>query len=449
MESRGTKTEEQVTTMTDKTSEWLNDINSQLREKVLKTQKAGKPVAYIPPNDAIPKYKKGVLIIDRSSDAKGYDAELGTDIDSLDIAMIVWKTNGKAINEYAQIVNNEKDYHKRRDEYWKYHGLLKDGDLTNYNMSRIFFNKCQYALHEHPDDLPIHDKNMALTEKQTAISNILVSGVMGSIKTVCPKISYEDYIALKHEIVKCIDIVASGIDADDALSSIAEKFESIVTGILQNDNFTAHYIKSKTGMKNPVPDIIPVIVWNELEDEEKLEINNAVKSGCHISYCHTGRTQRKEAKEHESKFETETPGDSSADYPLDADVITIKGDKETDKNIILRAICERNIKKIDNPVPDSIPEAVWQQLPDVFKEELCASIDTNKKLQSLFRGINAPVINYIPANTKIPGIFDSLLDTDCIKVHHRRGLFFGSCGIDICFDVKHGLKLSNYSTVSL
>ncbi|MDR2718201.1 MAG: hypothetical protein LBB89_09075 [Treponema sp.] len=87
---------------------------------------------------------------------------------------------------------------------------------------------------------------------------------------------------------------------------------------------------------NSLPNIIPDIVWDDLLESEKIRIIEAV----------------------EKKY---------------TDVIEIKKNAHgysSVSTIYSMATSERGIIKAENPVPDIIPCDIWNNLPDVLKEEI-------------------------------------------------------------------------------
>jgi hypothetical protein len=123
-------------------------------------------------------------------------------------------------------------------------------------------------------------------------------------------------------------------------------------------------------LKNPLPDKIPNIVWDDLLSSENKKNFDAIEKKYSINYFHTERRPKKDG------------------YDSDYDVIEIKKDdsKDEKKNWILRyrsdmsiysrTTSERGKIIIDNPVPEIIPCHIWNNLPNVLKEKI---IDTENK----------------------------------------------------------------------
>jgi hypothetical protein len=107
---------------------------------------------------------------------------------------------------------------------------------------------------------------------------------------------------------------------------------------------------------NPLPNIIPDIVWDDLLESEKIRIIEAVEKKYTVTYYHTDRQS------------------SDNDVIEIKEIITFGGEKERScysvSTIYSRATSERGIIKAENPVPDIIPCDIWNNLPDVLKEKI-------------------------------------------------------------------------------
>ena len=147
---------------------------------------------------------------------------------------------------------------------------------------------------------------------------------------------------------------------------------------------------------NPLPNIIPNIVWDDLFVSQKDEIIDAVKSDYTVTYYHTARRHKKDESllYNLDKINITTPLhkdnisndkiDEDRLLPEDIDVIKIEEkSKESigtlyETRIYSRATSERGILKLENPVPDIIPLNIWNNLPDVLKEEIIEGEDRKK-----------------------------------------------------------------------
>jgi hypothetical protein len=130
-------------------------------------------------------------------------------------------------------------------------------------------------------------------------------------------------------------------------------------------------------LKNPLPDKIPNIVWDDLLHSSKMTILGAIEKNYIINYFHTERKPKeieKNCSEHLLK--------DRIDHPLDTDVIEIEEvcSEDVQKygypgmfdicSIYSRATSERGVIRLDNPIPDIIPCDIWNNLPDVLKETI-------------------------------------------------------------------------------
>ena len=129
-------------------------------------------------------------------------------------------------------------------------------------------------------------------------------------------------------------------------------------------------------LTNPLPNTIPGIVWDDLPDSEKIKIFDAIKLRYSITYRHAERRPKGERN------------------LADTDVIEIREyDSENGRKassyavsrLYSRATSERRITTLDNPVPDIIPCDIWNNLPDVLKEEIVEGKNYCRKHEGDYR----------------------------------------------------------------
>ena len=137
----------------------------------------------------------------------------------------------------------------------------------------------------------------------------------------------------------------------------------------------------KNELINPLPITIPNIVWDDLLYSDKEKIINSVKLNYTVTYYHTEHRYKKDISTSDN-YVTTTDGIDNDTYVnsfSDTDVIkieeidsSVKGSRYmyTISSIFSRATSERGVINIDNPVPDIIPCNIWNNLPDVLKEEI-------------------------------------------------------------------------------
>ena len=196
--------------------------------------------------------------------------------------------------------------------------------------------------------------------------------------------------------------------------------------------------KNTSELINPLPDTIPNIVWDDLLYSDKEEILNAVKSNYTITYYHTERQHKKDISLSDDSEESNVSTTGNTDtYPhvncySDTDVIKIEKTNglTTVSSIYSRATSERGVINIENPVSDIIPYDIWNNLPDVLKEEIikAASQENNHSVV-----INPPFnIGYNP-------------DEGTISIHSGSGTvsytdtYDAKRGVLLCGTVSHGL----------
>jgi hypothetical protein len=172
-------------------------------------------------------------------------------------------------------------------------------------------------------------------------------------------------------------------------------------------------------LKNPLPDKIPNIVCDDLLPSEKTKIFEVIENKYSITYYHTERHSKKD------------------DF-ADTDVIKIDKDSSESANvqntfdqydpfwplyIYSMATSERGKIKLANPVPEIIPCHIWNNLPDVLKEEIDASIKYRD-----YKNYHHCRIDYFP-DKNILGIYKSTgddhfrtLSSHAVKYDSKRGV---------------------------
>jgi hypothetical protein len=168
------------------------------------------------------------------------------------------------------------------------------------------------------------------------------------------------------------------------------------------------------------------------------KIINAVKSNYTVNYYHTDRRNKKDRTTSDNFVSTKDgiDTDTYVNSISDTDVIKIE---EIDSNvkgscymctissIYSRATSERGIINIENSVPDIIPCNIWNNMPDVLKEEIIKG-ESHKNKHSDYR-------------------FNIYYDSDeyTISIHSGSGTigytdtYDAKRGVLICGTVSHGL----------
>jgi hypothetical protein len=178
---------------------------------------------------------------------------------------------------------------------------------------------------------------------------------------------------------------------------------------------------------NPLPNTIPDIVWDDLLYSEKIKILDAVKLRYDITYFHTERRHQNNIETLNEAYKNKLVRNRCS---IDTDVIKIEEyDSENVQKtsgyaiscIYSRVTSERGITKLDNPVMETIPCNIWNNLPDVLKEEIVEGKNYCKKHEGDYN-FN---VSYSPNENKI-------------SIGH--GHFMGRYSIDN-YDAKRGVYI--------
>jgi hypothetical protein len=160
--------------------------------------------------------------------------------------------------------------------------------------------------------------------------------------------------------------------------------------------------RNTSELKNPLPDKIPDIVWDDLLYSEKEQIIDAVKLSYNITYFHTKRQPERE------RTLADTGVIEIGDYAVSC--------------IYSRATSERGITKLDNPVMNIIPCNIWNNLPDVLKEEIIKGINYNNEHD----GYDKFSCSYSSYENKISIGYGCFGNWKIDKYDAKRGVFIGS-----------------------
>jgi len=183
-------------------------------------------------------------------------------------------------------------------------------------------------------------------------------------------------------------------------------------------------------LKNPLPDTIPNIVWDDLLYSDKEKILNAVKLKYTVTYYHTERRHKKGFTTNTTVNDTE---DTYVNSFSDTDVIKIEETNgfTTVTSLYSRATSERGITNYENHVPDIIPSDIWNNLPDVLKEEIIKAANRKNNHSAV---IEDPRFNisYNP-------------DKDTITIHSGSG----TVGYTDTYDAKRGVLISAHGHYGL
>jgi hypothetical protein len=375
-------------------------------------------------------------------------------------------------DEYANIVASERDFKKRRNKYFDYERKIKDE--YGYEAVKEFDILCDrrlngQCLREQPNDFPIHNNEHNMSAVQINTANEIIESIMKNIKAVLTEINKDEYIALKHETTNIADeiLISKWNDIDQSDKTAWADLTAVIFGrIIKSDCFAIIFCKYEIILANPLREVIPDTVWNDLEYKDKVKIINAIKTGKVVTYFHTDRKDSRRFTEDTDIIGIDLDADKNSFKIEEKSLSGILSKTGEMKMILSRATAERGIVKIENPVPEIIPCDVWNNLPDVAKEEFVEKTEKGKifienckqrdreKLDNPYYDPPFFEVIYHPMkekNNKPFGMIDENIEKDIIEISSGQ---FGVCGPlsggsnTVYYDAKNGFSLGGVMTIS-